>query len=387
MVYLDHAATTDLRDDVRQAWLSAASVTGNPASLHSGGRRARRLVEESRERIAAALAVPPSTVVFTSGGTESDNIAVTGTMSARMQSDADLVRVVMAPSEHKAVLEPASAAPGASVTWIDVDAQGIVSPESVEDVLTSSYASVGMVSVMAVNNEVGTIQPVSEIAALTAAHGVPLHVDAVQALGVVPLDLSAVTTAAFSAHKVGGPAGVGLLYVAPGADVTPLVRGGGHESGLRAGTLAVAGIAATAVAVERAVAEREAHVMHQAALRRRLLAGLAELSEVDLVLNSAAGSVPGIVNVAFPGCESDALMMLLDARGVEVSTGSACTVGIPRPSHVLLAMGRDPAAARSAIRISTGRTSTAADIDALLVALPEAVARARRAGLVAGVGS
>jgi cysteine desulfurase len=235
---------------------------------------------------------------------------------------------------------------------------------------------------MAVNNETGAIAPVAQLAQIAAEFGVPFHTDAVQALGTIALDLADVDLASFSAHKVGGPMGVGFLCVRPDTPVEPLNRGGGHESGLRSGTLNVPGIAATAVAVELAVGQRDEHVAHQARLRDRLLAGLAATPDLGYRLNSGPESVPGIINVEFAGCESDALMLLLDAAGVEVSTGSACTVGIPQPSHVLLAMGRSAVDARSALRISTGRSTTEADIDALLAALPQAVARARRAGMV-----
>lgn len=379
MVYLDHAATADgLRPEAREAWLQAADITANPASLHSRGRAARRLVEESRERIAAALAVRPATVVFTSGGTESDNLAITGTLGA------DDRLLVLPRTEHKAVLEPAAALGEDRLRWIECDTDGRIHPESVKEALAAEGDRVGLVTVMTVNNETGVVQPIDEIAAVCAEFGVPLHSDAVQGLGVVPLELEPLATAAFSAHKIGGPMGVGLLVVNPEASLAPLLRGGGHEGGLRAGTLNVPGIAATAAAVASATTERARHVAHQTGLRDRLLTGLAALPELAAHNNSVPDGAPGIVNVAFPGCESDALMMLLDAAGIAVSTGSACTVGIPRPSHVLTAMGRTPAEARSALRISLGRTSTPADVDALLAALPEAVARARRAGLLRG---
>ena len=381
MVYLDHAATTDLRPEAREVWLAAAAVTGNPSSLHRAGRDARRLVEESRERAAAALGVPPASLVFTSGGTESDNLAIVGTVAA--QRDSGGGRTILLPrTEHKAVLEPAEAL--GDVEWIDVHADGRVHLDHLQDLLRDHDPA--LVCVMAVNNETGVVQPIAEVADLCRAAGVPLHVDAVQALGVIRPDGVDATTVAFSAHKVGGPMGVGLLRVLGSAEVRPIVRGGGHESGLRAGTPDVAGIHAAAVAVELAAAEQAAHAEHLASLREALLSGLAALPDLRYDVNSPNDGAPGIVNVGFPGCESDALMMLLDAAGIEVSTGSACTVGIPRPSHVLLAMGRSAADARSALRVSFGRTSTREDADALLAVLPDAVARARRAGQLAVAG-
>lgn len=381
MVYLDHAATTDLRPEARAAWLGATRSAGNPASLHRAGREARRLLEESRERVAAALRVPAASVVFTSGGTESDNLAIAGSITARGARQGGS-RVLLPRSEHKAVLEPAEA--HGDVDWIEVQDDGLIDLDHLSELLTDAA---GLACVMAVNNETGVEQPIEQIAALCQDAAVPLHVDAVQAVGITAADWSGAATVALSAHKVGGPPGVGVLCVRPDADVHPILRGGGHESGLRAGTPDVPGIAAAAVAFELAVAERADHRAHCAALRDQFLTGLSDVPDLDYRINSPESAAPSIVNVAFPGCESDALMMLLDAAGVEVSTGSACTVGIPRPSHVLLAMGRSAIEARSAIRVSFGRTSTDADVAALLAALPETVARARRAGQLVTAGT
>lgn len=381
MVYLDHAATTDLLPEARSAWLAAAEVTGNPASLHRSGRHARRLLEESRERVAAALQVPAATVVFTSGGTESDNLAIAGTIEASRAARGGS-RILLPRSEHKAVLEPAEAL--GDIGWIEVHDDGRVDLDHLAGLLGDGAA---LVCVMAVNNETGVEQPIDRVAELCREADVPLHVDAVQAVGVTTLDWQVAKTVALSAHKLGGPPGVGVLSVRGDADVRPSIRGGGHESGLRAGTPDVPGVAAAAVALELAVARRQTHRAHLAALRGRLLTGLTALPDLDHRVNSPDDAAPSIVNVAFPGCESDALMMLLDAAGIEVSTGSACTVGIPRPSHVLLAMGQSPARAQSAIRISFGRSSTETDVDQLLAALPEAVGRARRAGLLSAAGT
>ncbi len=382
MVYLDHAATTDLRPEAREAWLDAARLTGNPASLHRNGRQARRLVEESRERIASVLDVAPSTIVFTSGGTESDNIAVAGAVAAQSATGSRRTAIVLPRTEHKAILEPAQALGQNRILWLECGSDGRVDVDDLKAVLAERADDIALVTLMAVNNETGVVQQVAQAGRLCDEFGVAFHVDAVQALGVLPLDLAAIGSAAFSAHKVGGPMGVGLLYVRPGTAIAPLSRGGGHESGLRAGTVNVPGIAAAAIAAELAVRDRDRHARHLARLRALLLHGLGDPAELGFFVNSPADGVPGIVNLAFPGCESDALMMLLDAAGVAVSTGSACTVGIPRPSHVLLAMGRSPVEARSALRISFGHTSTEGDVAALLAALPEAVARARRAGML-----
>jgi cysteine desulfurase len=385
MVYLDHAAATSMRPSARAAWIEASGLVGNPSSLHQAGRAARRLVEESRERIAAALRVAPSEVVFTSGGTESDNIGVVGTYRARTHGDPARSTVLVSAVEHKAVLEPVARLreAGATTITLPVDERGTTDPQALKSLLAGHADTTALVAVMWANNEVGAVQPIDGIAGVCADFGVPLHCDAVQALGNVPVDLSLPATSALSAHKVGGPFGVGLLLVRAGTGVSPLVHGGGHESGLRAGTLNAPGIAATAVAVEEAVTGRSAHAARVSALRDDLVAGIVSAFP-DARVNSEPGGLPGLASVTFPGCEGDALMMLMDAAGVCVSTGSACTVGIPQPSHVLLAMGATRQDARSALRFSLGWDSTHADVAAALAALPDAVTRARRAGLVPG---
>ncbi len=384
--YLDHAATTPMVPAARAAWIEQSERVGNPSSLHASGRRARRVVEEARESVASQLGVRPSAVVFTGGGTEADNLAVKGLFWAAGEA-AGARRVLVSAVEHHAVLDPAqwlADAQGAALTLLPVDGLGRVDLDVLAHELTGP--PVAVCSVMWANNEVGTVQPVHEIATLCRSAGVPFHTDAVQALGHVPLDLDGIDAATLSGHKIGGPVGVGALVVDPRRDVTPVLHGGGQEREIRSGTLDVAGIAAFAAAVEHAVrgqAERSAHLL---GLRRALERGI--LAAVpDAVLNGDPGErpdrrLPGNVHVSFPGCEGDLLLMLLDAAGVDCSTGSACTAGIPEPSHVLLAMGASLAAARSSLRFTLGETSTVADVDAVVAAIPAAVDRARRAGTV-----
>lgn len=383
MAYLDHAATTTLRPAARDAWLAAAQATGNASSLHAAGRAARRVVEESREQLAGALGVAPSAIVFTSGGTESDNLGVVGTARARRADDPGRTVVISSAVEHKAVSEPvaALAAEGFRALPLGVDRAGVVDPRQCKELLSDLGDTVALVAVMAVNNEVGALQPIGELADVCADSGVPLHCDAVQAIGVAELDTGLAGTTAISSHKAGGPGGVGALVVRDQSGVQPLLHGGGHESGLRAGTLDVAGIAGMAAAVAEVVSHRSEHAAHVAGLRDRLVAGIVA-AVPDTVVNSTPSGHPGIVNVTFPGCEGDSLMLLLDAAGVCVSTGSACTVGIPQPSHVLRAMGADDVDARAALRFSFGWNSTGADVADALAALPDAVARARRASAV-----
>jgi len=387
--YLDHAATTAMLPQARQAWLEAAQATGNPSSLHASGRAARRIVEESRESIAASLHTRPSWVVFTAGGTESDNLAIKGLYWARRSGSRN--RVLASAIEHHAVLDPVqwlADHEGAQVTWLAVDVEGRVDLDGLIPAL--SDPAVTLCSVMWANNEVGTVQPVSQIASACREAGVPFHTDAVQALGHLPMDVTELgaTAVTISSHKVGGPFGVGALILDPAAGVTPVLHGGGQEREVRSGTLDAPGIAAFAVAVAHAVAQQQAQSRRIRDLRNELVAGV--LAAVPgAVLNGAhdlrdpSARLPGNAHFSFPGCEGDALLMLLDAAGIDCSTGSACTAGIPEPSHVLLAMGVDEPTARASLRFSLGADSTHRDVERLLAVLPSAVERAERAGQVA----
>jgi cysteine desulfurase len=387
-VYLDHAATTPLLDCAREAVVATLGTTGNASSLHTAGRAARRRVEEAREVIADRLAVAPSEIVFTAGGTEADNLAVKGLWWARTAQNSDRRRVLASRVEHHAVLDPVhwlGEHEGAEVVWLDVDAAGRVDPAQVAALLDEDPESAALVAVMWANNEVGTVQPIAQIAQVCQTHGVPLHVDAVQAVGSVPVDASLPTTMAVSAHKLGGPMGAGALIARRGLDLAPLTHGGGQERQVRSGTVDVPSVVGFAAAVEHVLADLPERAARLLDLRDHLIRGVMAVAP-DAVLNGACGGLdqrlPGNAHLSFPGCEGDALLMLLDAAGVEVSTGSACTAGVPEPSHVLLAMGIDPVLARSSLRMSLGHSSTRADVDALIDALPSVLARARRAGQV-----
>jgi cysteine desulfurase len=380
MAYLDHAATSPLRPEAFAAMIEALAHTGNASSLHASGRAARRVVEEARETVADVLGARPSEVVFTSGGTESDNLAVQGIYAARRAADPRRRRILASTVEHHAVLDVVRhlEESGAAVTWLEVDGLGRLHPSVVADALDDDVA---LVTCMAANNEVGTVNDVAAIAAVSHAAGVPLHVDAVQVLGQLPLSLGTVDALTVTAHKVGGPYGAGALVLRTDLDCAPVVFGGGQERDLRSGTLdppALAGFAAAALAATADVGRNAATLT---ALRDRLIAGV--LADVpDAVVNGdPVWRLPGNAHLSFPGCEGDALMMLLDARGVECSTGSACSAGVARPSHVLTAMGADAATARSSLRFSLGWTSTEADVDAAVAAIGPAVERARRAVL------
>lgn len=396
--YLDHAATTPLRPEAAAALVAAAEQVGNASALHTSGRRARRTVEEGRERLAHALGAGPGDVVFTGGGTEADNLAVKGLYRARRRADPRRRRVIVSAVEHHAVLDPAEwlgEHEDADVCRVPVDPLGRVHPEALRAAIETAPGGpdgVALVSVMWANNEVGTLQPVAELAEVAHGYGVPLHTDAVQAVGQVPVSFAAsgADCMTVTAHKVGGPYGVGALLARRGLEIDPLLHGGGQERQIRSGTLDAPGVAAMAVATDLAVAELDGDPPARAgvaALRDALVAAVRERVP-DAVLRGdpdPAGRLPGNAHFTFPGCEGDSLLYLLDARGVECSTGSACLAGVPQPSHVLLAMGVPLDQARGALRFSLGWSSVEADVEALAEAIGPAVERARRAGLAARV--
>ena len=386
MPYLDHAATTPMLPEAIDAVAAAMAEIGNPSSLHGSGRRARRRVEEARELIADRLGARPSEVIFTGGGTEADNLAVKGIFWARRAADPRRTRVLASTIEHHAVMDAVEwlvEHEGAHVTWLDVDATGLVHPATLRAALASDPDSVALVSVMWANNEVGTIQPISELAQLAHEYGVPFHTDAVQAVGPLAIDFAAsgVDALTVASHKLGGPYGIGALLLRRDVACTPLLHGGGQERDVRSGTLDVPGAVGLAVAVDIAVQRRATQSARLRHLRERLVQGIVAQVPDAIVNGNPTDHLPGIAHICFPGCEGDSLLMLLDARGIECSTGSACSAGVAQPSHVLLAMGADSAKARGSLRFSLGHTSTEADVDAVLDEIGPVVERARRAGL------
>jgi cysteine desulfurase len=361
------------------AMTEAMSVPGNASSLHSSGRRARRVAEEARESIADALGARPSEVIFTGGGTESDNLAVKGIYWAR-RTEARR-RLIVSSVEHHAVLDAAEwleQHDGAELTWLPVDRDGRVDPAVLEAELGDDVA---LVTAMWANNEVGTLNPVHELASLCAERGIPFHTDAVQAIGSAPVHFgeSRASALTMTGHKIGGPIGVGALLLGRDVPCAPLLHGGGQERDVRSGTVDVPAIHALATAVRSVVGHREENSARIGGLRDSLVTAV-RTAVPDAVLNGTPG-LSGHAHFTFPGCAGDSLLMLLDAKGIECSTGSACTAGVAQPSHVLLAMGMDPAAARGSLRFSLGHTSTQADVDALAAAIGPAVERARNAGL------
>jgi cysteine desulfurase len=394
-VYLDHAASTPVLDEVVDVVARTMRQVGNASSLHSAGREARRVVEESRERIAEALRVRPSEVIFTSGGTESDNLALKGTYAARLAASGPdgrgqrRDRLVVSGLEHHAVLDSVEhlvVHEGARVTWVEPDGQGVVTPQAFAAALEADGGpgTVAVASVMWANNEVGVVQPIPELAAVAHEHGIPFHSDAVQALGQVPLDLSVVDLGVVTGHKIGGPLGVGVLTAGRDQSPVPLTHGGGQERHIRSGTLDTPGIAGLAEAVAHAAEHQASHAAHLSRLRDALIQGALALDEGIRVSGrwspgDVTGRLPGNAHLRVADCEGDSLLYLLDAAGIACSTGSACRAGVPRPSHVLLAMGIPEEDARGALRLTLGHGSSQEDVDAFLAALPPALERARRA--------
>jgi cysteine desulfurase len=384
-IYLDHAATTPMVPEAIEAMTRELTRVGNASSLHASGRSARRVVEESREAIAAQVGARPAELIFTSGGTESDNLAIKGAF----WSSAAVGRRLLVTSaiEHHAVLDSVAwlgRSAAAEVCYVPVDSVGRLDTSALRSAVD---AHTGVVSVMWANNEVGTLQPVREIAAVAAHEGAISHSDAVQAVGHSKVDFAAsgLDMLTFTAHKLGGPYGIGALLARRELQLAPIMHGGGQERDVRSGTLDVAATAGFAAALEVATRNRVEEEQRLRELRRELIGSVLAAVPWAVPYGSAddADRLPGIASIGFPGCSADAILMLLDSAGIDCSSGAACSAGVSEPSHVLLAMGCSEAEARSALRFSLGHTSTPADVRVLARALPEAVQRAKAAAAFA----
>lgn len=388
MHYLDHAATTPLVPAARAALIETLELVGNPSAVNAAGRAARRIAEEARERIAAALGAHPSEVIFTSGGTEADNLAIKGTYAARHTAEPARTRVVTSAIEHHAILDSVdyvTESSGATAVFVEPTVVGAIAPDALTSALGDG-ADVALVSIMWANNEIGTIQPIAQLAAVCRELGIPMHSDAVQAVGHVPVDFSAsgLDLLTLTGHKLGGPVGSGALLARRDAALAPQLHGGGQERKVRSGTLDARGVHALAAAVETAVAGLDDEMTRVIALRDKLIRGALALGlgiEVTgaWTPGSAADRLPGNAHLRVPGADRDALLFVLDAAGISCSAGSACTAGVTRPSHVLTALRIGDADAAGALRFSLGHTSTEEDVDAVLAVLPDAVARSQAA--------
>jgi cysteine desulfurase len=384
-IYLDHAATTPMVPEAVEAMTRELTRVGNASSLHTSGRSARRVVEESREAIAAQVGASPAELIFTSGGTESDNLAVKGGFWSG--AEGGRCAVVTSTLEHHAVLDSVAwlgHSASAEVRYVPVDPAGRVDLSALIGALDERTA---LISVMWANNEVGTLQPVREIAAIAGEHGAISHSDAVQAVGHIDVDFAAsgLDLLSFTAHKLGGPYGIGALLARRELRLAPVLHGGGQEREVRSGTLDVAAIAGFAAALEVATRNRRREEQRLRDLRKDLVSSVLEAVPWAVPYGPTADSdrLPGIASIGFPGCSADAILMLLDSAGIDCSTGAACSAGVSQPSHVLIAMGCSEAEARSALRFSLGHSSTPADVRALAAALPEAVHRAKAAAAFA----
>lgn len=382
MPYLDHAATTPLREEVLEAMLPfLREQFGNPSSLHGPGRRARVAVERAREQVAGVLGAEPGEIVFTSGGTEADNLALRGVLTGAAGRETGQTGLVTSAVEHEAVLHTARAleTEGHAVRILAPTPNGEVAPQDVQRAVTDDT---GLVSAMLVNNETGAVNPVAEIAEIAHAAGSRMHTDAVQAAGLVPLAVDAlgVDLLSLSGHKIGGPKGVGVLYVRAGTPFAAVQTGGAQERKRRGGTENVAAIVGVAEALIRAEAEREAHAAHLRTLQEDLVQRIRQSFGERVRINTPPGAAPHIVNASFHPTaagpvDGEMLLMALDLEGVHASAGSACTSGALEPSHVLLALGVPRETAGASVRFSFGRETTAEDVAAAAEALDRVVGR------------
>ena len=377
-VYLDHAATTPVDPEVAEAMARVLrEVPGNPSSIYAEGRAARALVDRARDEVASALGATPAEIVFTSGGTEADNLALRGTLKALRASSKD--HLVTTAIEHHAVLDTAHDLEGNAhvrLTIVAVDRDGRVDPAAIGQAIEERT---GLVSVMHGNNEIGILQPIERIGAICRERGVTFHSDAVQTVGALPFDVRRIPVdlVSVNAHKFYGPKGVGALYVRKGTRIATMQTGGGQEKGRRTGTENVAGIVGLGTAMRLAAERRDAESARQARLRDRLIAGV-RTRVPDAILNGhPTERLPNNASFCFPGTQGEALVIALDLEGFSASSGSACTSGNTEPSHVLLALGLEPSVAQGSLRLTVGRETTEADIDALLHALPPIVERLR----------
>ena len=381
-IYLDHAATTPMIPEALDALTTQIKEFGNASSLHSAGRAVRKKVEESRETIAALVGCQPGEVIFTGSGTEANNLAIKGFYWKAVQEDLLKNVIVVAAFEHHATLEPVEwleEHEGAIVIHVPISDHGLIDLDALAEIIKAEREHISLICVMHSNNEIGTIQPIAEVVAL--AGNIPVHTDAVQSFGKVPFDFAALgaTSATISAHKIGGPLGVAALILKRGIDITPVLHGGGQERDLRSGTLNSPSIVAFAVAAKWSCEHREENYSRISGLRSLLAKKVLDAVPDSRVNGSSLEMLPGILNITFPGTESDSLLLMLDNAGIATSTGSACSAGVQRPSHVLLAMGLEEREVRASLRFSLGTSTTQNEVDQVGEVIAGVVAQVRAA--------
>jgi len=384
-VYFDNAATTPIAEVALQAFIEQSRHIGNASSLHTYGRDVRKAVEEARERIAGLIDAHASEIIFTGSGTEANNLALKGAYWHRNKDGIARNVIVVSAFEHHAVLDPArwlEDFEGAEVVLVPVSKEGYVDIQSLAQIISERHDEIALISIMHSNNEVGTVQPLSEIVKLADQFEIPVHSDAVQSLGKIPLSFKNLGLFAMtiSAHKIGGPIGIGALVLRKGIDITPILHGGGQERDIRSGTLNSAGIVAFAAAVQSAFRDLDSNREKISALRKKLITAL-QREVPNATLNGVLDgeTLPGIANISFPRTESDSLLLLFDAEGIACSTGSACSAGVQEASHVLLAMGLSEKEARSSLRFSLGTSNSDTDIEYLQTCIKRVIDRARAA--------
>lgn len=379
-VFLDHASTTPLRPEAKEALFSALELTGNPSSVHSSGQQTRALVEDSRDQIALAVGCNRSEVIFTSGGTEANNQAIKGLYWSRNKP-----LIISSPLEHHAVIDPIlwlEEHQRAEVHWLGVDRLGAINLDELREVLDKRAQEVSFISLMWVNNETGVITDIKAICDIAREYSIPVHCDAVAAFGHIPLDFasSGLATMALSGHKVGAPIGVGALIVGRDQKLSSLMHGGTQERSLRSGTLSFPMIASFAAAAKAATADLNERSLRLGLIRDQLEAGVTELVPEAIVTVQGAKRVSDNAHFIFPGAQSDNLLFLLDQAGISASAGSACTAGVLAPSHVLIGLGIEPELADCAIRVTLGHSSQQSDVDAFLNEIQAAYSVAVRDG-------
>ena len=383
-VYFDNAATTPINGVALQAFVDQSRELGNPSSLHGYGREVRKNVEEAREKIAALVGCEASEVIFTGSGTEANNLAIKGIYWKRRSENEKRRVIVISSFEHHAVLDPVhwlAQEEGAEVIEVPVTGSGFINIEFLKSAIENRGDEIALISIIHANNEVGTIQPIDEVVRLAEKNSIPVHTDAIQSFGKIPLSFAELGLFAMtiSAHKIGGPVGVGALILKRGVDVTPLLHGGGQERDIRSGTINAAAIVAFASAAQTAIRNREKNALYVESLRDALKETI-KADVPDAIFNSGEGDhLPGILNVRFPNTESDSLLLLFDGEGIACSTGSACSAGVQQPSHVLLAMGLSEKEARSSLRFSLGPENSRSDIDYFHTCIKKVIERARAA--------
>lgn len=387
-IYLDYQATSPMPEAVREAYAEALATVGNPSSIHRQGQQARAVLEGAREQIAHLLDCEPIEVILTSGGTEAINTALKGAVwSAQVARPGEPTRIASSPAEHHATLDALDwleRLEGTTRVPLALDVDGVIDLDAYQESLAGP--PVTLVTTLLANNEIGSIQPVEQMAKLAAEHSTPIHVDAIAALGYIPVSFRALGVSAMSvsAHKVGGPVGVGALVLSRRASAWEALHHGGDQQRHRSGTLDVAGAVAFAAALELREQMRASRLDHLLGLRERLMAGILAVIPDAVIRGSRANRLPGNVHVTIPGCDGEVLLFLLDERGIHVSTGSACQAGVPEPSHVVLALGVDERAARGALRLSLSYDTSVDQVDAAVKALAEVLPAALAAGVQGG---